>query len=243
MRMANFGCDTGRSTKNSSTPVIWATTTMRDRVPAPMQQRKQPPLPPPREQHRSQTLRLPSSFRRALATHSDNAINNVRTPSDGNGDKDKDKDNDSGGNVTMRSTLRCQSTGVALAAPGRMATEKKDEGRSSSPPPPPPPHGGACCIDEGKSKNGGGTEADKTGQEEEKQMQRGKTLFKYGQLRMQYVLEKRCGEAGSLGPRDLLIIQPTSIGKGMDSKFMEVGVRVDRPPRCGRGAVAMKGAG
>lgn len=51
----------------------------------------------------------------------------------------------------------------------------------------------------------------------------GRRLYRYGQLRLQDVLVKRLGEAGKNGPDDLLIISPTSIGAGMDSKFMEVG--------------------
>lgn len=57
---------------------------------------------------------------------------------------------------------------------------------------------------------------------EDGRRQRRNALFRYGQLRMRYVLQRRLGEAGELGPRDTLIVQPTSIGTGMDAKFMEV---------------------
>lgn len=44
----------------------------------------------------------------------------------------------------------------------------------------------------------------------------------YGQLRMRYVLGRRRREAGKLGPSDSLIVQPTSLGTGVDHAFMEV---------------------
>ncbi|CAN0233857.1 unnamed protein product [Pylaiella littoralis] len=47
-------------------------------------------------------------------------------------------------------------------------------------------------------------------------------LFRYGQLRMRYVLSKRRGQVGETGPEDLLILQPTSIGAGIDAGFIEV---------------------
>ena len=47
-------------------------------------------------------------------------------------------------------------------------------------------------------------------------------LARYGQLRMRYVLGRRQGEAGELGPDDLLMIQTTSIGGGIDAGFVEV---------------------
>eukprot|EP00903_Cladosiphon_okamuranus_P020333 g18655.t1 len=47
-------------------------------------------------------------------------------------------------------------------------------------------------------------------------------LFSYGQLRMRHVLSKRRQQVGEMGPEDLLILQPTSIGSGIDAGFMEV---------------------
>lgn len=47
-------------------------------------------------------------------------------------------------------------------------------------------------------------------------------LDRYGQLRLRYVLRKRMGQAGELGPNDPLILQPTSIGSGIDAGFLEV---------------------
>ncbi|CAN0035094.1 unnamed protein product, partial [Ascophyllum nodosum] len=44
----------------------------------------------------------------------------------------------------------------------------------------------------------------------------------YGQLRLRYVLGRRRRQAGELGPSDVLIVQPTSVGLGVDHAFMEV---------------------
>lgn len=52
-----------------------------------------------------------------------------------------------------------------------------------------------------------------------------KTLSRYGHMRVRDVLLKRRGEAGVLGPTDAIIVQPTSIGVGVEAMFMEV-----RPP-------------
>lgn len=44
-----------------------------------------------------------------------------------------------------------------------------------------------------------------------------------GQLRMKYLLSKRRNQVEDAGPEDLLILQPTSIGTGIDAGFLEVG--------------------
>ncbi|CAM9499556.1 unnamed protein product [Choristocarpus tenellus] len=45
---------------------------------------------------------------------------------------------------------------------------------------------------------------------------------RYGQLRLKLVLERRKGEAGPLGRLDRVLLQPTSIGMGVDALFMEL---------------------
>ena len=49
-------------------------------------------------------------------------------------------------------------------------------------------------------------------------------LSSYGQLRMRHVLSKRRWQIGETGPEDLLILQPTSIGAGINEGFVEVSV-------------------
>ena len=73
--------------------------------------------------------------------------------------------------------------------------------------------GGGCCGCRDRCSGEGSGEAAERGRE---------TFASYGQLRMRYVLRKRRGEAGEVGPDDLLIIQPTSIGNGIDAGFVEV---------------------
>lgn len=70
-----------------------------------------------------------------------------------------------------------------------------------------------------EEKDGGEEEGDAAAEREESV-----ALARYGQLRMRHVLWKRRREAGNVGPSDLLIVQPTSIGNGIDAGFVEVRV-------------------
>ncbi|CBJ30303.1 conserved unknown protein [Ectocarpus siliculosus] len=59
-----------------------------------------------------------------------------------------------------------------------------------------------------------------------------------GQLRMKYLLSKRRGQVEEAGPEDLLILQPTSIGAGIDAGFLEIFAKNLMPDSAGplRGA-------
>ncbi|CAM9232085.1 unnamed protein product [Ectocarpus sp. 13 AM-2016] len=59
-----------------------------------------------------------------------------------------------------------------------------------------------------------------------------------GQLRMKYLLSKRRSQVEEAGPEDLLILQPTSIGAGIDAGFLEIFAKNLMPDSAGplRGA-------
>lgn len=86
--------------------------------------------------------------------------------------------------------------------------------------------GGSSCCSGGAKESDAPTSTTparrRDAEQEEAMTDRAAPMFRYGQLRMRYVLSKRRRQVGEMGPRDLLILQPTSIGAGIDAGFIEV---------------------